>query len=199
MFRFQENIFDPFERSVSWVISKDRNIIIRKKIHTWHRSCERCEAIFQTLYVRTKISRKTLFQILCEKASREPRVPIWNRLLTLTSMKDLRDSTASYGFRSYTACLKSSRGANTMNDVNIEKKCFEAFTHTARELINVAFMFHIVDGIAKSPTCHEILLFRWNDRRNFDRWIIFIMRYMQIFSPICDEKARIKRDMMYVY
>lgn len=150
MFGFQENILDPLERNVSW----DRNIIVKKKkIHTWHRSCERCEAIFQTLYVRTKISRKTLFQILCEKASREFRVPIWNRLLTLTSMKDLRDSTASYGFRSYTTCLKSSRGANTMNDVNIGKKCFKAFTHTARELINVAFMFHIVDGIAKSPAC----------------------------------------------
>lgn len=158
-------------------------------------SFERCEAIFQTLYVRTKISCKTLFQILCEKTSRASRVPIWNRLLTPTSAKDRRDSTVSNGFRSYTMCLKSSPGANTMNDVNIEKKRFQSF-YAYRELINVAFMFHIVDGIPKS--CVTKFYYSAEMTDGVLTGNDFIMRYMQIFSLIYDEKAMIKRDMMYI-
>lgn len=83
-----------------------------------------------------------------------------------------------------------------MNDVNIEKKRFEAFTHTARELINVAFMFHIADGIAKSRVTKFYYSAEMTD--GILTGNDFIMRCMQIFSLIYDEKAMIKRDMMYI-
>jgi hypothetical protein len=39
---------------------------------------------------------------------------------------------------------------------------FQSFYVRHHELINVAFMFDIVDGIAKSLARHEILLFHRN-------------------------------------
>lgn len=77
--------------------------------------------------------------------------PIWNRLLTLTSSKN-RDPTAWNGSRSYHDVLGKLLRRQYNEWCQYREKTFQSFYARRHELINVAFMFYIVDGIAKSPT-----------------------------------------------
>lgn len=121
----------------------------------------------------------------------ETPCPIWNRLLTLTSSKN-RDPTAWNGSRSYTTCSESFRDANTMNDVNIGKKRFKAFTHAAMNLSMSLLCSTLLTESQNRPhmSLNSIILLKWLTGYRVLTKNDFVMVYLKVFIPICDMKKR---------
>jgi hypothetical protein len=99
------------------------------------------------------------------------------------------------GFRSYTMCLKSFRGANTMNDVNTEKKRFKAFTHAAMNLSMSLLCFILLTGHRK--IAHMSLNFIIPLKQLTGYRVLtgnyLVMEYLQAFILMCNEKTMIKQ------
>jgi len=144
------------------------------------------ESMCFMLYIQIKISCKMLFQI-CREGIAETPCPIWSRLLMLTSSKN-RDPTAWNGFQ-YDVLGKLSW--HQYNEwCQYRKKTFQSFYARRHKLINIAFMFYIVDEITKSST-HVTKLDYPAEMTDYKVSIEndFVMVYLQVFIPIYDEKT----------